>query len=242
MMTGQVYTEKKMAVGVLIGGPIAGAYYFWRTFKTLGMSQAAVFAPIVAALLLVVTIGSIFVPSFDRIPNSAFWFVQIGLTYGAYRAYLADPVEEHISQGKPEFGWRNTLTAAIISLVLTLGLLFAILYSAGAFSGPSVKYFGTLGHEIVYDEKNITPGEVDRIGAALTGAGFFDQEMQKTADAAKDGNRLILNIYCNETARDPEFIDLVRALREDVQRSLPNNPVVIDLVIGTPDNRIARIE
>jgi hypothetical protein len=77
---------------------------------------------------------------------------------------------------------------------------------------------------------------------ALVGAGFFDHEKQKTVDAIKEGDRYILNMYCNETARDPEFIELVKGLREEVQGSFPNNPIVIDLVIGTSDNRIARIE
>lgn len=239
---GQIYTEKKTAVGVWLGGPIAGAYYFWRTFTSLGMSTAAAGAPIVAALLLVIIFGSAFVTTLDRIPNVVFWAVQMGLTFGLYRAYLARPVEEHLNEGNSEFGWGNTIAIALSSLVLTLGILFAILYFNGAFSGASVKYFGTLRHEVAYDEKNVTPGEVDEIGAALTGAGFFDQELPKTVDVAKDGDRLILNMYCSETARDPEFIQLVRGLREDVQRSFPTNPIVIDLVIGTPENRIARVE
>lgn len=91
--------------------------------------------------------------------------------------------------------------------------------------------------------KTLLFGEVDRLGSALTSAGFFDQALQKTIDANKDGNRFILNMYCTESARsDPEFIDLVRVLREDVQSFFPSNPIVIDLIIDTPDNRIARIE
>lgn len=242
-IAGQIYTERKTVVGVFLGGPIAGAYYFRQTFKTLGMPTAAVLAPIVAALILIVTVVSSFVPPFDRVPNVVFWGVQVGLTYGLYRGYLADSVEEHLSQGNAEFGWGNTVTIAVASMVLTLGILFGILYFSGAFSGPAVSYFGTLRHEIVYDEKNITVGEIDRLGSALTSAGFFDQALQKTIDATKDGDRIILNMYCAETARsDPEFIDLVTVLREDVQHFFPSNPIVIDLIIDTPDNRIARIE
>lgn len=155
-ITAQIYTERKTVVGVFLGGPIAGAYYFWRTFKTLGMSTAAILAPILAALVLIVTLGSSFVPPLDRVPNVVFWGVQIGLTYGLHRGYLADMVEEHLSQGNAEFGWGNTLKIAVASMVVTLGILFGILYFSGAFSGPTVAYFGTLRHEIVYDEKNFT--------------------------------------------------------------------------------------
>lgn len=239
----QIYSEKKALVGVFLGGPIAGAYYFWSTFKALGMSTAATFSPIVAALILVITLGSSFVPPFDRVPNVIFWSLQIGLVYGLYRGYLAVPVEEHLSQGKPEFGWGNTLTIAITSLIITLGILIGILYFSGVFNGPNVSYHGKLRHEIVFDEKSITVGEIDRLGSALTSAGFFDQELQKSIEVNRDGDRFILNLYCTESARgDAEFTDLVRVLRNDVQQFFPNNPIVIDMVIDTPDNRINRIE
>ena len=238
----RIYAEKKAVVGVVIGGSLAGAYYFCRNFRALGMSTRAVISPIVGALFLIVTIGTMLVPPLDRIPDVIFWSLQIGLTYGLYRGYLAAPIEEHLTKGNAEFGWGNTITVAIVSLILTLGIIFAVLYFAGALNGQSVKYFGALQHEIAYDDNNIAPDEVDRIGSALTRAGFFDQAVKKTADATKDGDSLILNMYCLKSSRNSEFIELVRTLREDVQQSFPRNPIIIDLVIETPDNRIARIE
>lgn len=240
--TQYVYTERKTVVGVLIGGPIAGAYYFWRTFRAVGMAKAATIAPIGFAVLLMIAIGSIFIPAFDSIPNALFWGMQIGATYGLFRGYLADSVEEHLSDGKPEFGWGNTIAVAVTSLVITLGIMVGILYLAGGFNGPSVRYFGPLRHEIAYDKESISADEVDQMGTALTKAGFFDDAQRKTVDLAKDSNRYILNIYCEESARDPEFIELVKGLRQDVQFLFPGNPIIIDLVIGTPSNRIARIE
>lgn len=241
-ITQHVYTERKTAVGVLIGGPIAGAYYFWRTFRAVGMATAATIAPIGFAVLLIIAIGSIFMPAFESIPNFLFWGIQIGVTYGLFRGYLADQVEQHLSEGKPEFGWGNTLSVAIISMLLTLGIITGILYFAGGFNGSSVRYFGPLRHEIAYDDKSISADEVDQMGTALTKAGFFDDAQRKTVDLAKDSNRYVVNIYCEESARDPEFMELVKGLRQDVQFLFPGNPIIIDLVIGTPSNRIARIE
>ena len=237
-----IYTERKTVVGVLIGGPIAGAYYFWQTFMTVGMSRAALISPFAAAILLAITLGSAFVPAFDRLPNVLFWSLQIGLTYGLFRGYLAKPVEAHVSEGKREFSWGNTIAVAMISLVFTLAIMVAALYLAGAFNGPSVRYFGSLRHEIAYDKENLTDEEVDQMGRALIKTGYFDQEVQKTVDLTKDTSRYILNFYCNETARNPEFFELVKGLRQDIQFLFTSNPIVIDLVIGTPDNRIARIE
>jgi hypothetical protein len=241
-MIESIYTEKKTLVGVALGGPLAGAYYFWRTFKTLGMPRAALASPIIAGLLLVVIFVAALTPGLDRIPNFVFWGAQFGLTYGGYRGYLAPYVQEHLREGKPQVGWLTTIVIALVSMAATLGTMLTVLYLAGGFGQQTFKTFGSLRHEIAYSESNISPEEVDRLGSALTSSGFFDQEQQKTVDASKDGDRYILNIYCNESVREPEAMEYMRGFRRELQESFPSNPIVLDLVIGTPDNRIARIE
>ena len=51
-MSEGLYTAKKIATGVFVGGPVAGGYYFWRTFKTVGLRTHAVAAIFVTAALL----------------------------------------------------------------------------------------------------------------------------------------------------------------------------------------------
>ena len=238
----RIYTERKILTGVLLGGPLAGGYYFWRTFKTLGLSRQAKIAPIAGVVLLVLIYSTAFIPPLDRIPNFVSYGLQIGLTYGIYRGFVAERVVSYLQRDGRLFGWGNTLLVGAICLVLTLIPAVAIFYSIGGFQSPSVRYYGSLRHEIQYDSSNITPAEIDSIAKALTKAGFFDTEQQKTVDAAKDGDRYVLNLYCNESARDPEFISIAKGLRDEVQRAFPNNHIVIDLVIGTPDTRIARLE
>jgi hypothetical protein len=237
-----IYTERKVIVGVMIGGLFAGAYYFWRTLRALGMTRQALFVPAGVASLGILILATTFIPALDRIPNAAYWGIQLGATYVFYRGYLTVPVAAHLETGKSTYGWTNTLTIAVISLVITVGAMLAIAYSSGGFDGPTIRYYGRLKHEIVFDQKNITTGEVDALGNSLQSAGYFDNELQKTIDAAKEGNSYVLTLYCNDGARDPAFADLVRELRSAVQKSFATNPVIIDLVIGTPDNRIARIQ
>lgn len=107
----------------------------------------------------------------------------------------------------------------------------------------SCKQVLDLRHEIQYDPENLSEPEIDRLAGSLTQAGYFDEVQPKTIDASKSGERYVLNLYCNETIRtDPQAKTPFEELRSDVQRSFPHNPIVFDLVIGTPENRVTRLE
>jgi len=242
-MDNKIYTERKILTGVLLGGSLAGGYYFWRTFNAVGKPKHALASLIVATAVHTLTIIVTFIPALESIPNVVFWAVQIGLTLGAIRAFLVLEMHYHVSTAKPIYGWGNTILVSIISLVITIGVFGAIfLIAPSAFEETTAKHYGTLQHEIVYDPRNISELEVDHLADALTRTGFFDNQMQKSLDATRSGDRFILTIYCNDSARDPEAIAFHRAFRSEIQKSLSRNSIVIDMVIGTPDNRIARLE
>lgn len=239
----KIYTERKMVIGVLLGGALAGGYYFWRTFNALGMPRRAMAAVVIALIVLALTLGSIFIPALDRVPNIAFYGLQAGLTIGAIRAYLSTDIDAHVNAGRPEYGWGNTILVAVISVTLTLGPLIGLAYlSPDTFEDTTTRYYGELKHEIVFDPANVSEAEVERVASALTSTGFFDDEVQKTVDVEKSDRRFIITVYCNEGARTPEWIDFYKEFRSDLQKSFPANPIVIDMVVGTPDNRIARLE
>lgn len=239
----KIYTERKILAGVLLGGSVAGAYYFWHTFRALGKPRHAIAAVIVAAAVLIVTFASIFVPVLDKVPNAVFHGLQSGIALGSIRAYLSTEIDAHIAGGKTVYGWGNTILVAIVSMIITLGPLLAFLYiSPATFDNSTTRYYGRLKHEIVFDPSNLNELEVGRIAAALTSTGYFDEEKQKTVDAAKSGNRFIITVYCNNDARAPETIELYKMWRSELQESFPSNPIVIDMVVGTTDDRIARLE
>lgn len=242
-MDERIYTERQALVGVALGGPLAGGYYFWRTLNAFGKPRMAVKAAVASVIILVLILGCSLIPVLDRLPNAIFYGLQFGLVLGVTRGYLLTEMSEHIAAGKAIYGWGNSLLVGIISLVITLAPLVALFYLGPAvFDHTTTRSFGTLKHEIVFDPGNLTELEVRRLGAALTTAGFFDEEEQKSVGAAKSGERFIITMYCNESARETDFIELCKTLRSDVQKSFPSNPIVIDLVIDTPDNRIARLE
>ncbi|MEK7855607.1 MAG: hypothetical protein AAB288_05925, partial [Acidobacteriota bacterium] len=77
-MDEKIYTERRILTGVLLGGSVAGAYYFWHTFRALGKPRHAFAALIVAAAVLIVTFGSLLIPLLDQIPNAVFHALQVG--------------------------------------------------------------------------------------------------------------------------------------------------------------------
>jgi hypothetical protein len=242
-MYDKIYTERKILTGVLIGGSAAGAYYFWRTFRALGKPGHAVAAVSIAAVVMLVTLGSLFIPALDRVPSSVFHIIQTGLALGAIRGFLSTGIAGHIDENRTVYGWGNTILVAVISMTITMGAVVAVLLVApDSFDGRTVRHYGTLKHEIEFEPANVTEPEAGRIAAALTSVGFFDQEAKKTVDLAKSGDRFIITVYCNDEARTPEIIEQFKELRSELQRSFPANPIVIDMVVGTPDDRIARLE
>lgn len=242
-MSERIYTERKILTGVLIGGSLAGSYYFWRTFNALGKPKHAIAVAVGFLAILLLIVASIFIPVLDRVPNGVFWGLQIGLALGVTRGYLSTEMADHIEADKDVYSWRNTILIGVISMIITLGSLIALFYvGPQTLDSGTTRYYGKLNHEIVFDSTNLSEVEVERIASALTSSGFFDEEVQKTVDAAKSDNRFIITVYCTEEARVPEAIEFHKGWRSDLQRYFQSNPIVIDMVVGTPADRIARLE
>ena len=83
---------------------------------------------------------------------------------------------------------------------------------------------------------------MDSIANALTKWTYFDDEVKKSVDVRKSGDRHVLSLYCNESIRtDPQAVKPFEELLRDMQISFPNNPVTFELVIGTSENVVKRI-
>lgn len=243
-MDERVYSERQTVFGVALGGSLGGAYLFWKTFNAVGKPKHARNVAIAMFALLIVTIAAMFIPFFDSIPNVVFWGSQIGLTYGIYRSQLSDQVKTHIEAGKPVFGWGNTVAVSVLTMVITVGLILALLFTMpNLFVSMTTKHYGTIKNEITYDARSISEAEVDKIAKALRSVGFFDETAAKAVYAEKSGQRYTIVIACTEEVRDnPEIIEAHRELRSLVQQHFVANQIVLELAIDTPDNVFARLE
>ena len=242
-MDDRIYTNGKIVTGVFLGGPLAGGYYFWRTFNALGWPKAARWSIVVAVLFLVLCVMSRLTPLLDHIPNSVFWPLQIGLIFAVTRSYLQRALDSRPVLDRPVFGWGNTILVALVCFVLTMGPILALLYlGPETFDPTRAKYYGKLQHEIRYIPSELSEIDVGRVANALTETGFFDEQQQKFVDLSQTGRTLIITISCSEEARSQEVIDMFRQLRDDLQQGFPDKHIVIDMAVDTTGDRIARLE
>jgi hypothetical protein len=243
-MDERIYTERQIVHGVLLGGPLAGAYYLWHTFNAFGLRKQAIWSAAAEVAVLAFCLGSSYIPLLDLLPNFAFWGLQIGVTYGVIRGYLAEPIAAHLAAGKPVFGWGNTILIGIIFLIFTFGPLLGLVYlSPNTFDPNTTKYYGRLRHEIAYIPAEVSEVDVGRVANALTETGFFDELDQKFVDLRQyDNKQLVIIVYCTQEARATDTIDFYRRWRDELQRGFPDKHIVVDMVVGTPDDRIVRLE
>jgi hypothetical protein len=243
-MNERIYSERQTLFAVALGGPLGGAYSFWKTFNSVAKPKHARNVSIGMFALLIVTIAAMFLPFFDKIPNVVFWGAQIGLTYGIYRGYLSEEVKTHVESGKPVFGWGNTFAISILAAILTLGPIIALIFMMpNLFVSMTTKYYGTVKNEITYDTRSVNESEVDKIANALTSVGFFDETSGKAVYLEKSGQRYTIVIACTEEVRDsPEIIGAHRELRDLVQQFFVANRIAVELALNTPDNVFARFE
>lgn len=240
----KAYSEMRMLVGVLIGGPIAASYYLVRTLRALGKSNLSVALAIIFPFLIVLlSVGEIFIPAFAVIPDPFWYLIQFAVVVGFTRGYLFVELRQYLAEFKPVYSWANTLLVAIVSMATTLALLFGIYFAAlGLQTDLAKETYGKLKHEIYYAPDNIAQHEVDRLAGALITTKFFTDEYKQSIEVSKSGDKYIIAIFFTPKDNDPEVIDYYRELRTEIQKEFPTEKIVIDMVINTPDNKFARLE
>lgn len=250
---GKVYKDTAVSVGTFLGGPMAAGYLVGENYKTFGErgKRWAAFAIGIAATVLLFSL-LFFVPYLDKIPNMVFPVVYTWITYFIVRLLQGEEINAHIRKGGAAHGWLRVIIVSILAAALTLAGVVGVAFLAGDFSDKSTatnsdnfttKTYGTIKHEILFEKDNISEIEVNKIAAALTKTGFFDSEKQKSTDAKKVGSSYEINLYCNDTIKtDPETVGYFIELRNEMQKLFPDSQIVFNLVIGTPDNVIKRLE
>jgi hypothetical protein len=239
-----IYSSRAIMAGAFWAGPIVAGYMLTRNFKVFGeqarANRALIFSILGTVLVLAITAA----PFFDRVPFVVFPLIYAWIFHFVVRATMGEKIEAHFGHGGARVSIGKIILVGVIGAIPTLILAFGIgfLYTA-AFDDTVTKTFGTLKHEVQYQKRNITEEEVDRIGKALTDAGYFDSEQQKFVDIKKDNEKYEFFLYCNESIKnDPGVYGPYTGLRYDIQKQFPANKIIFNLVIGTPDNVVKRFE
>jgi hypothetical protein len=105
----------------------------------------------------------------------------------------------------------------------------------------SVKAYGAMKHEMLFDKDNISGEEVDKLADALTKTGFLDDTFTKYVYVEKKGSAYDLSISVIDGLNEEAFQPF-RELRDDVQADFPDNKINLNLVVDNLDNVVKRIE
>lgn len=248
-----VYNAQKIWVGTIIGGPLVAGYMISENFKTLGERGKVINTWLITIAAFIIIFAASFTLNLDRIPNQIIPLIYTGIAFIFVRLFQDEKINAHIKTNGRVFGWGRTICITIVGLLITIIMLIPVVLLMGYSSDEPAtntttnttitKTYGNLKHEILFDKTNISEREVDRIADGLKKTTFFDSERQKFVDAKKVGNNFEINLYCNESIKtDSQALGYFRTLQNDMQKIFPDNKIVFNLVVGTPDNIIKRLE
>jgi len=224
---------------------MAGTYLISTNFKVFDEPERAFRTMAVGTVFTIILFVGIFtIPGSDKLPNYLLPVIYTWIAYYLAQRYQASSISGHLGSGGIAFGWGRTIAISLgfgaVTVAIVLGAVIAYTFAT---ADPVSKSYGQMQHEITFDRSNISEAEVDRIAAAFTEANFFDQESQKAIDVKKHEDIYEIAISCNDSIKnDPEAVRQLGVLRKDIQKMFPDNPIVFDLAIGTPDNIVKRIE
>lgn len=240
----KIYADWAIWVGSFLGGPLVAAYFINENFKVFGEREKIWKTWVAAIAMTALVLTTLFIPLFDQVPGF-FYYASYAITAVIFvRIFQRNKIDAHIAGGGKLFGRGRIIGISLLGGLIAAIPFFGAAYLAeGVFNTQAAKTYGTLNHEVQFDKNNITEAEVDKIADALTKTTFFDREKQKFVDVKKVDGGYELNIYCSETIKkDRGAVDWFVKLRGDMQKLFPSDKIVINLMIGTPDNLFKRLE
>jgi hypothetical protein len=242
----KIFKSRAIEVATALGGPLVGGYLIAENFKVLNEPEKVRKTWIWTIVATVVIFGGLFlVPEIDKIPNHFIPLINGGIAILVVRQFQRDKIEAFIQAGGKFFSWGRTILISLIGTVVTviLAVGLALLTDTTTNASITTKSYGIMKHEIDFDKSNITESEVDKLADGLRQATFFDDTNKKFVFAKKVGSNYELSISCNKTVKDNlDAIKWFIQLRDDLQKSYPNNKIIFNLVVDNLDNVVKRLE
>jgi hypothetical protein len=241
---GKIYNDRKIWAGSYLGGPLVAGYLISENFKAFGEHDKVWKTWLISILALVLVIVTLFIPLFERVSNFLYCLCYAISAHIFVQLYQRRKIDAHIEAGGRLYGWWRLIGISILGTIITIIPLFGAAYLAGDSSdNTTVKTYGNLKHEILFDKNNITEAEVDKIADALTKRDYFTDNAKAYVYVKKIKNTYEIFFSCNESVKtEPTAIPFFTALHKELQGLLPENKIVVVLVVDSMDNVIKRIE
>ncbi len=226
------YTENQIYVATFLGGPIPAGILIYQNLKKLGETRQATTALLVTGLftvLLFLGIMQIPAPVMERIPSLAFTTLYTVVVFFTYRRFLADRVNSEITEPENRASNWSVAGYTLLGLIINVVIIFAIGSAQPAYSGEKMS-FGSMKHELYYDEDLIDRVTVEDVAGVLTQTQFFDEQYQKAVKLELKNEQLVLvmNVQRKHWSDSDLLMELTN-LKKQLQISL-RREVSVELI------------
>lgn len=236
----KIYKNGMIWSGTFLGGPLVTGYMMAENFKAFNEPEKAKKTWIYTILVTIVIFGIIFL--FPDAPSRIFPIAYSAIAALLVQFFQEKNIENHISLGGKLFSWWRTIAVSVIGIVV---LMIPVIIGIVVFEENvqlQSKTYGPTHNEVVYDQ-NITEREADNMAQALKNATFFDDASTRYALVKKTENSYDIYIAVNDGATSQyPIIQAFTNLRSDLQKSFPNNKIVISLFVDNIDNVVKKIK
>lgn len=235
----KVYSKKSVILATLLGGPIAGAYLFFRNFRALqeeNKAKISLVIGIIFTLSLIYVDFILSIPIVQNIPAFIILAANAGLASFLFLRFQEDKVSELVESGGEYFSSWNAAGTSLLCLIVTLALI-APLFLGDIWGDEKVKYFGVTENIIVYDEE-IPEKDIDIIGFTLQKMYFFHNQDQKKVIVRFDKkdhykiNFEVSDLYWEEK----DLLDSFMHLGANVKRELRNKYIKVCFFSESEEN------
>ena len=159
--------------------------------------------------------------------------------------YQGEKIKSHTESGGATYKWYRVFWIGIVGGLLTALPVLVVYDGVELINGSqaSSKTFGALKHQIDYNKANISDAEIDKIGKGLEEVTFFDGNIKKYTYVTKEDNTYLISVsFDRQAAENPGVISEFELMRDDMQKLIPDKKIRINLVSGSVDSIIKRIE
>lgn len=226
------YTENQIYVATFLGGPVPAGILIYQNLKKLGETRQATATLLITGLFtFLLFYGILQIPAhvMERIPSLAFTTFYTVIVFFVYRRFLADCVNNEIVEpGNRATNW-SVAGYSFLGLIINMVIIFAIGSAQPAFSGEKMT-FGSLKHEVYFDQDLIDRSTVEDVGRVLTQTQFFDEEYQKAVKLELKNELLVLvmNVQRKNWSDSDLFMELIN-LKKELHTSL-RREVSVELI------------
>ena len=122
--THKVYNTTAFTVALVIGGPLAAAYMAASNYKHFGEESKKGYAWLTAILLLLVALGSAYVPVLESIPGIIVTLLLLLIMQLLVHRFQGKKIHQHIDAGGPVYPTSRAVVIGLISAAVLLAVIF----------------------------------------------------------------------------------------------------------------------